>query len=206
MSDYKPEILPSGVLIRKIKDDNDRFVLSSEGQAIIVSKLDIARMDGIVYPTKRLSERCSIAPKIEASIDAEQAWQNVEQKLTTQDVQELTNAYEAEVRRIAEILAKIEYDKHGPFQFVLWDNLDTNSDGFMGDGYYKDIKQCCIEDHIPMARAIMMEMANVAKDFHHAGWTNRGAYDHPAPAAKVGQLDYLLIKRGLIPSPENEQK
>jgi hypothetical protein len=67
MSDYKPETLPGGVLIRKIKDEEGKFVLSSMGQALIVTNLDIASMYGLAYP--------------EEQVDTVKAWDDVSQKL-----------------------------------------------------------------------------------------------------------------------------
>ena len=65
-----------------------------------------------------------------------------------------------------------------------------------------DLTEVVINEHMASAREMVSEIANVAKDFHHAGWTNRGAYDHPAPGAKIGQLEFLLQKKGLIPPPK----
>jgi hypothetical protein len=52
MSDFKSEVLPSGVLIRKIAGEENSFVLSDSNQALIVTGQDIARMSGIARPEK----------------------------------------------------------------------------------------------------------------------------------------------------------
>jgi hypothetical protein len=67
MSDYKPVTLPSGVMLRKIKSEDEGFILSNIDQALIVTNLDIAAMYGLAYP--------------EEPVDAEQAWHDVSQKL-----------------------------------------------------------------------------------------------------------------------------
>ncbi len=224
MSDYKPEVLPSGVMLRKIKSEDEDFILSNIDQALIVTNLDIAAMYGLAYP--------------EEPINAEQAWHDVSQKLLESQLKQRTEStneciactiqerdeqvkqmprhtcgidgsnpgadelknelqtdlnavYNAEVRRIAEIIA------HTPYNPEKWAGIEH---------FGEQVKERLVDLKMEEARAMVAEMAKVAKDFHHAGWVNRGAYDHPAHAAKVGQLDYLLIKRGLIPSPEKEQK
>lgn len=124
MSEFKSEVLPSGVLIRKVKGDDNIFVLSNMGQAVIVSKLDIARMDGIIYPTRRLSERCGIQSDIDKPIDTERAWNNVSQKLTLQHAN-TSAAYEAEVRRIAEILHNKYWEYDGQ-EVPLFEDENTH--------------------------------------------------------------------------------
>jgi len=52
MSDFKSEVLPSGVLIRKIAGEENSFVLSDGGQALQITSQDIARMSGIAHPEK----------------------------------------------------------------------------------------------------------------------------------------------------------
>lgn len=59
------------------------------------------------------------------------------------------------------------------------------------------------ESYIQAARLSVQREAEAAKDFHFAGWTNRAAYDHPADAARQGQLEYMLEQNGLIP-PQTE--
>jgi hypothetical protein len=105
-------------------------------------------------------------------------------------------AYNAEAIRLAEVLAKIDHEeRYSAFcDESTWDALDQYA------------QEVAISSQMRAARAMVDELSKVAKDFHHAGWTNRGAYDHPAPGAKVGQLEYLLKQRGLIPAKPDTKK
>lgn len=92
---------------------------------------------------------------------------------------EPVSSYEAEVRRIAEILGNIYLNFP-----VFRDREDTP--------YFNDFVERTIISFLPYARAMVAEMAKVAQD----------AYQEAEKGECMGCGTYA-IERGLIPSPEN---
>ncbi|SEV88673.1 hypothetical protein SAMN05428988_0131 [Chitinophaga sp. YR573] len=232
MSDYKPETLPSGVLMRKIKDDDNRFILSDQGQALIVTNIDIASMYGLAYK--------------EEPIDAERAWHDVSQKFLESELEKRlannciactiqerdeqvkqmpahtcgidgptdksaeTNSYDSEVRRIAEILAMIEYKKC-KWVLMTWDQLTEatiNPDyDFVGIDYYMAKKQELIDCKMEEAHVMIAEINTAHYKGYVTGLSAKDQFPLDDEISIVSRSQYYLatlIKRGLIPSSANK--
>jgi hypothetical protein len=99
-----------------------------------------------------------------------------------------TDTHEAEVRRIAEVLAQVE------FPGWAMAKLDTNN-------ACRTAWQISIDKNMDKARAMVAEMAKVAKEAHNAGWSHRSICKYPTDNSVDYYANEILVQSGLIPSP-----
>lgn len=102
---------------------------------------------------------------------------------------EPVSAYDAEVRRIAELLAQIHHDR-----------TSVHDTGYKFKEYSKPSQQSIAKKFIPEARAMVVEMDKVFI-LGALGSNKLEEADHFIQDA----VNAERIKRGLIPSPENKQ-
>jgi hypothetical protein len=107
-------------------------------------------------------------------------------------------AYNAEVRRIAEVLAMAEYKKV-KYTLISWEYLSeaalVNNYDFTGCDYRKQ-KSVLIDNKMEEAHAMVAEMEKAA----------RLAYEHcdTEPVFNPIGIEQHLIERGLIPASAQE--
>lgn len=119
-------------------------------------------------------------------------------------IPEPVTAYDAEVRRIAEVLAKWRYIK----EFVLWAELQE-AIGKQWDKCEKieqREKEMYINSKMEEARAMVAEMAEVFKtaymiaDPSYADTDHVGFYNSIGEYTEGNSLHYSMVERGLIPA------
>jgi len=101
MNEFTTEVLPDGAKITKLPDNETLYAIEELGNRVILTKQDIARMYGIAYPTKRLSEKCCNVPQQSDVPDTNVG--DIPQTATG-------DKYEAHVREVATEMAK---EAHG---------------------------------------------------------------------------------------------
>lgn len=178
MSERKSEVLPSGVAIYSA---NNIFYLSHDEAIIYLSRADINRMYGIAFPEKRRTGECCNVPGQTDVLDT-----NVGDTPQPAD----GNKYIAEVRRVAEVLAKV------PFNPEKWEGVEHFGD---------QVKERIIDGKMEEARAMVAEMHTAHYKGYITGLAAKDQFPNDDENSIVKRSAYyneLLLKRGLIPEAE----
>lgn len=185
MNDFKSEVLPSGMVIEKCGDD---FLIGEKGRQLYtvvkLSRSDINRMHGIAFPEKRLSEKCCNAPQ-QTDIPATNAGD--------MPLHATGDKYEAEVLRIAEVLAITNYREMAT-AFIpenTWESLDD---------YAKEIS---ISSQMAVAYAIVSEMNTAHYKGFITGLAAKDQFPNDDENSIIKRNIYyksVLVERGLIPA------